>query len=183
MAIFTSLRRVFVLVCFAVFAASCGQPVSNTSTDPKMGQKVAGTRGGTVSYRISAPPSTFNYLVATDEPSLLTSFYLINSRPIEFDHPTQGHRAVLAETWTFQPDRRTVDLKLREGIKFSDGHPITTADVAFSLAAMYDPRTEAASWSDSMSVNGKPIETKIIDERNLQFIFPEPVAAVENYID
>jgi peptide/nickel transport system substrate-binding protein len=34
-----------------------------------------------------------------------------------------------------------------------------------------------------MSVNDKPITTKIIDERNMQFIFPEPVAAVENYLD
>ncbi len=107
----------------------------------------------------------------------------MSSRPIEFDHSTQKYRGALAESWTTAPDRQTVDLKLREGIKFSDGQPITTADLSFSLAAMYDSRTQAAAWKDSMSVNGKPIETRIIDERNMQFIFPEPVAAIENYID
>jgi peptide/nickel transport system substrate-binding protein len=108
---------------------------------------------------------------------------MMTARPIEFDHTTQKYRAALAESWTVGADRQTVDLKLREGLKFSDGQPITTEDVAFSLAAMYDPKSEAVAWIDSMTINGKPIATKIIDQRNMQFIFPEPVAAVETYID
>lgn len=180
----TPARRLSVFLLLSVFAFSCGQPATNTvSNDGKLGPKGPGTHGGILTYRITAPPSTFNFLVANSEPSILISFYLMSSRPIEFDHGTQKYRAALAESWTFGADRQTLDLKLREGIKFSDGNPITTADLAFSLAAMYDPRTEAAAWKDSMSMNGKPIATKIIDERNIQFVFPEPVAAVENYID
>ena len=177
-------RRLSLLLMFAL-TLSCGAPPANNTSKPdsKFPAKVAGTRGGTLTYRVTAPPSTFNYLVATDEASILASFFMMSARPIEFDHSTQKYRAALAESWTFGPDRQTVDLKLREGLKFSDGHPITTEDLAFSLAAMYDPRTEAASWKDSMSVNDKPIATKIIDERNMQFIFPEPVAAIENYFD
>ena len=178
-------RRLLVFVLLAVMTLSCGQPPSaNTSnSDSKFPPRVAGKQGGTLTYRITAPPSTFNYFVADTEQSILVAFYMLNSRPIEFDHATQKYRNALAESWTFGADRRTVDMKLREGLKFSDGHPLTTADVAFSLAAMYDDRTQAAAWKDSMSMNGKPIETKIIDERNMQFIFPEPVAAIENYID
>lgn len=184
MSIFTSLRRIAVFLSFSLFLLSCGQPpASNTATDSKFAPKVAGVRGGTLTYRVTSPPKTFNYLVADDESSILTAFYLLNSRPMEFDHATQKYRAALAESWTFGADRKTVDLKLRDGLKFSDGHPITTEDLAFSLAAMYDERTLAASWKDSMSVNDKPIATKIIDERNMQFIFPEPVAALENYLD
>ena len=185
MPILISLRRVSLFVLFALFLLSCGQPPAsnNTTTDSKFAPKVVGTRGGILTYRITSPPKTFNYLVADDEASILTAFYMLNSRPMEFDHATQKYRAALAESWTFGPDRQTVDLKLRDGIKFSDGHPITTEDLAFSLAAMYDERTLASSWKDSMSVNDKPIATKIIDERNMQFIFPEPVAAVENYLD
>ncbi len=184
MSFFTSLRRAFLFVLLTLLLFSCGQlPISNTTPDAKFAPKVAGTRGGTIAYRITAPPSTFNYLVAKNEPSILISFYMMNSRPIEFDHATQKYRNALAESWTFGADRQTVDMKLREGIKFSDGHPITTADLAFSLAAMYDPRTEADAWKDSMSVDNKPIATKIIDDRNMQFIFPAPVAAIENYLD
>jgi len=186
MSIFTSLRRVLTLVVFTLFTLSCGQPPAAndaTNNNAKFGPRAAGTRGGSLAYRIAAPPTTFNSLVATNEPSILIAFYMMAGRPIEFEHATQKYRAALAESWTVGSDRQTVDLKLRDGIKFSDGHPITTEDVAFSLAAIYDPKSEAAAWVDSMNINGKPIESKIIDERNMQLIFPEPVAGVETYID
>lgn len=183
----TKLPRLSLLASLTFLLLSCGAPpppATNTSTsDTKFAPKVAGTRGGTLSYRITAPPATLNYLVATNEPSILISLYMLTARPIEFEHSTQGYRAALAESWTVASDRQTVDMKLREGLKFSDGHPITTEDVAFSLAAMYDPKSEAVAWVDSMTIKGKPIATKIIDERNMQLIFPEAVAAVENYID
>ena len=184
MSYLTPLRFLSLLVLLAL-SLSCGAPpVANNSTaDTKLPARTTGTRGGSVSYRISAPPNTFNYLVAKTEPAVLVGLYLISSRPIEFDHATQGYRAALAESWKVGPDRQTLDLKLREGLKFSDGKPLTTADLVFSLEAMYDPRTQAAAWKDAMMVNGKPIATKVIDEQNMQFIFPEPVAAVENYID
>ncbi|MEP6703808.1 MAG: ABC transporter substrate-binding protein [Acidobacteriota bacterium] len=185
MSVSTTLRRISLYAFFAFLLLSCGQPPTSdtTATDSKFPAKVAGTRGGSLSCRLSAPPTTFNYLVATNEPSILLSFYMMTGRPIEFEHATQKYRGALAESWSVSADRQTVDLKLREGIKFSDGHPITTDDVAFSLAAMYDPKSEAVAWIDSMTINGKPIATKIVDERNMQFIFPEPVAAVETYID
>jgi peptide/nickel transport system substrate-binding protein len=178
-------RRLSLFVLLAVFAFSCGQPpVTNTSnSDSKFPTRVAGTQGGTLTYRLTAPPTTFNYLVADTEQSVLIALYMMNSRPIEFDHATQKYRNALAETWTLRADRKTVDMKLRESLKFSDGKPLTTEDLAFTLAAMYDDRTKAAAWKDSMMVNGKPIETKILDERNIQFVFPEPVAQIENYID
>ena len=182
---FKPLRRLSLFVLLAVITLSCGQPpATNTSTtDSKFPPRVAGTQGGTLTYRITAPPATFNYFVADTEQAILVALYMLTSRPIEFDHATQKYRNALAESWTFGADRRTVDLKLREGLKFSDGKPLTTEDLAFSLSAMYDDRTKAAAWKDAMSVSGKPIETKIIDERNIQFIFPEPVAAIENYLD
>ncbi|HUR96546.1 MAG TPA: ABC transporter substrate-binding protein, partial [Pyrinomonadaceae bacterium] len=185
MSVFTSLRRIPLYVLSAFLLLSCGQPPTSntTATDSKFAAKVPGTRGGSLSCRLSAPPTTFNYLVATNEPSILVSFYMMTARPIEFEHATQKYRGALAESWTVGADRQTVDLKLREGLKFSDGHPVTTEDVAFSLAAIYDPKSEAAAWIDSMTINGKPITTKVIDGRNMQFIFPEPVAAVETYID
>lgn len=178
-------KRMIALFFFALLALSCTPPppASNSASNSKFEAKTAGTRGGSLTYRITAPPATLNYLVATTEPSILVSLYMMTARPVEFEHSTQKYRAALAETYTVASDRQTVDVKLREGLKFSDGHALTTDDVAFSLDAMYDPKTEAVAWVDSMMINGKPIATKIIDERNMQFIFPEPVAAVETYLD
>ncbi len=39
----------------------------------------------------------------------------------------------LAKSWEFSPDRTSVTIKLKEGIKFSDGSPITAKEAAWSL--------------------------------------------------
>lgn len=182
----TPLRRLSLLVLISLMLLACGAPPpanNSAATGAKFAAKVAGTRGGSLAYRITAPPETFNYLVAQKEPTIFVALYMMTARPVEFDPAAQKYRTGLAETYTVAADRQTVDVKLREGLKFSDGHALTTEDVAFSLAAMYDPKTEAVAWVDSMSFEGKPIATKIIDERSMQFIFPEPVAAVETYLD
>lgn len=39
----------------------------------------------------------------------------------------------LAKSWEFNPDRTSITLKLKEGMKFSDGSPITAKEAAWSL--------------------------------------------------
>ena len=166
------------------FLFSCRQPpASNTTTgSAKPEQRRIGTRGGKLVYRVSSPPKTFNYLLANDEPSIVTAFFLLNSRLVEFDHSTQSYVPGLAEAWTTGPDRRSVDIRLRDGLKFSDGQPLTSNDVAFTLEAIYDERNKAEVFRDALLINGKPISVKVIDDRNLQFVFPETIAAPENYL-
>jgi|BarGraNGADG00212_2_1021979.scaffolds.fasta_scaffold09994_2 oligopeptide transport system substrate-binding protein len=48
-------------------------------------------------------------------------------------------RPALAASWTFKDGNRTVDFTLREGLAFSDGTPITAADVARSWLRVLDP--------------------------------------------
>jgi peptide/nickel transport system substrate-binding protein len=131
---------------------------------------------------VTSPPKTFNYLLANDEPSILVGFFLLNSRLVEFDHSTQTYVPGLAEAWTMGADRRSVDIRLRDGLKFSDGQPLTSSDVAFTLEATYDERNKTEVFRDALLINGKPISVKVIDDRNLQLVFPETIAAPENYL-
>ena len=180
------LCRYFPLVIFLLlpFLFSCRQPsLSNTTTGTaKPEERRIGTRGGKLVYRLSSPPKTFNYLLAKDEPSILTAFFLLNSRLVEFDHSTQTYVPGLAEVWTTSPDHRSVDIRLRDGLKFSDGQPLTSSDVAFTLGAVYDERNKAEVFRDALLINGKPISVKVIDDRNLQLFLPETIAAPENYL-
>ena len=41
---------------------------------------------------------------------------------------------VIAESWEVSEDGKTIHFKVREGMKFASGNPITAADVVFSLA-------------------------------------------------
>lgn len=179
---FTNFRLAVFLLLPLLF--SCGQPpVSNTTTGAaKPEQRRAGTRGGRLVYRVSSPPKTFNYLLANDEPSIVMAFFLLNSRLVEFDHSTQTYVPGLAEAWTTGRDLRSVDIRLRDGLRFSDGQPLTSSDVAFTLEATYDERNKAEVFRDALLINGKPISVKVIDDRNLQFVLPETIAAPDNYL-
>ena len=177
--------RVFLALLLAstVVFVSCGGtgPASNSGGDQK--ELTVGKQGGSLTYRISSPVKTLNYLMADDEPTVLATLFLINGRLIELDHQSQAYVPALAESYATAPDGRTVDLTLREGLKFSDGQPLTTADVAFTMQAIYDKETGSPIFRDGMLVNGKEIETKVIDGRKMQFVFPEMVASVENYLE
>ena len=165
---------VFVWVQFVI---SCGGPVPANKAESEKP-----VRGGSMTYRLSNPPTTLNYLVAVDEPSYIASFIMLTSRLVDFDHKEQKYVPALAESWQFtDAEQRTVLVKLRSDAKFSDGSPITAEDVDFTLKAMYDDRTKAAAWKDAMLIGDKQMSIKIISPTEFQVALPEKVASVENY--
>lgn len=177
----TSLYLNLLLLSCLLFAA-CGQsPTSNSRQDAKVEPRVNGARGGKITYRMTAPPKTLNYLMAADEPTYIASFSVLMGRLVDFDHQTHKFVPGLAESWT-SADGKTVDVKLRDGLKFSDGQPLTVDDVIFTLTAITDEKVKSPAFRDAMMIDGKPIETKKISETEMQFVFPKPVASVENYL-
>lgn len=162
-------------------ACTAEQPATNSNTQAAR-ERVNGKSGGWLAYRLSSPPRTFNPVMADTEASLIISTYLTNSPLISFDHDSQKYVAAIAEGWKRSDDGRTVELTLRDGLKFSDGQPITAADIVFTLVALYDKNTPSPALRDALLINGKPLEATAVDARNLRLVFPEVVAAVENYI-
>jgi peptide/nickel transport system substrate-binding protein len=175
---------VIIALSVALLAAACGPagptPANSSSPDTERG---VGKRGGSITYRFSSPPRTFNYLLAEDEASIILTFFLLNDHLVSFDPLVQEFRPEIAEAWSMGEDGRTLSITLREGLKFSDGQPITTDDVIFTLESIYDKRTNSPAFRDAMLVNGKEIATRRIDERQLEFIFPDDVARVEGYME
>lgn len=53
-----------------------------------------------------------------------------------------------AEPPTVSPDGRTVTAKLRDGVLFHDGTPLTSADVVFTYQAVLDPKVDSTLRSD-----------------------------------
>lgn len=176
------IQVIFLFVISLVFGGCGGVPVSNSPAQAKAAPRTTGSRGGKITYRLTAPPKTFNYLLAADEPSIVTAFFMLTDRLVDFDHESQKFVPGLAESWTAGSDGKTVRVKLRDGLKFSDGHSLTSDDVIFTLNAMYDDRTMSPVFRDSMLVDDKQIETKKISDTELDMIFPQPVASIENYL-
>lgn len=173
---------VILLTALALFSACKGQPNNNTTSNPFSRDRVIGKSGGGLVVRFTSPPKTFNFLLAADEPSLTVSFFLTNSRLVELDHDTQQYVGGLAESWKRAEDGKTIDLTLRDGLKFSDGQPLTAEDVAFTIRAIYDERTGSPLFRDALTINGKEITVTVVDARNLRVVFPETVASPESYL-
>jgi len=57
---------------------------------------------------------------------------------VSYDLETKTYQGQLAESWT-QVDDTTLDIKLRRGVKFSDGSALDADDVIYSFAYVTDP--------------------------------------------
>lgn len=170
------------IVLWMTAACRTGSPPITSPDQQSRRERVPGNRGGLLRVRAISPPQTFNYLRATDEPSVTVAFYLMGGRLVEFDHDRGKYVPSIAEEWKLAEGGRMVTVTLRDGVKFSDGQPLTSDDVTFTLRALYDPRTAAPVFRDAMLVGGRQIEATAIDARHLQLVFPEAVASPENYL-
>jgi peptide/nickel transport system substrate-binding protein len=83
----------------------------------------------------------------------------------------QGVRPGLATEWSVAEDGLTVTLKLREGIKFSDGSPITVEDVKWSLERASNP--ENGIWNFLLA-SLKSVATEGNDTVILSLKQPDP---------
>src|SRR3972149_6097373 len=90
-------------------------------------------------------------------------------------------RARWAESWTVSQDGRTWTFTLREGIKWSDGQPLTTDDVAFSAQAVFTDGVDS-SVPDLLTFQDQPLKWKVLDKRRIQFITPRALCPVGTFI-
>src|SRR5438105_2443059 len=102
----------------------------------------AARRGGQLVASIRAVPRSFNRLVAREQTVELLSM-LTQGRLVRVNRSTFQLEPWLAEKWEASPDGRTFTLHLRPGVTWSDGQPFTSADVLFTLQAVFDPKTES----------------------------------------
>jgi peptide/nickel transport system substrate-binding protein len=179
---FSGIILLALLIGIGAVSACKQSPTTNTNANQPARERVPGQRGGALVYRLTSPPKSFNPVMARDESSLIISFYLLSSPLIQFNHDTQAYAPGLAESWVRSSDGRTVEVKLRDGLRFSDGHALTADDVAFTLRAIYDERTGAPLFRDAMKIGGKEITVAAADDRTLRFTFPDIVAAPESYL-
>ncbi|MFJ9575602.1 ABC transporter substrate-binding protein [Streptomyces sp. NPDC101191] len=67
---------------------------------------------------------------------------------LAFDARMELRPALAAALPAVSADGLTYTYKLRRGVKFSDGHPFTAADVVFTYRTVLDPRTNNASRTE-----------------------------------
>ena len=94
--------------------------------------------------------------------STLGSTEALNRNASAFDKfifwdPTGGRLVpALAKAWEQSDDARSVTLHLREGLKWSDGHPLTTEDVRFWYEDVYRNTEIQPEPEPVLTPNGVP---------------------------
>ncbi len=79
----------------------------------------------------------------------------------------------LAENYSSNEAGSAWTFVLREGLSFSDGTPLTTADVAYSFARVLDPATASPSQA-SLAQTLDPQGIQVVDDRTITFNLKEP---------
>jgi peptide/nickel transport system substrate-binding protein len=80
----------------------------------------------------------------------------------------------LAKDWELSADGTEFTIFLREGARWSDGEPFTTADVQFWYEDIYLNPDLTPTPSPQLSVMGEPAELVIIDEYTFKWVFSAP---------
>ncbi|AVA22376.1 peptide ABC transporter substrate-binding protein [Rhizobium sp. LEGMi198b] len=98
------------------------------------------------------------------------------------DNPIPGQAA----SWTISPDQKVYTFKLRDGIKWSDGQPVTAQDFVFAFQRLMDPKTAAQyAYLQYTILNAEKINkgeikdlsqlgVKAIDDKTLEITLENP---------
>jgi len=101
---------------------------------------------------------------------------------VHINRATQLTEPAIAKSWEVSADGLRYTLRLRTGIKFSDGHPMDADDVLFTFRVYLDEKVHATQ-RDFLIVGGKPISVRKLDGYTLVFQLAKPYGAGERLFD
>ncbi len=161
-----------VLAGLCVAAAACGAGSAKNQTKPTgdlnqtSGIKQGGTlRVGFSSTLVNPDPHTSTSL---GDQQLLENVYRGLTRLKSPSDPTPT--GDVASSWTVSPDQLTWTFKIRPGITFQDGKPVTAADVVYSMNRIKDPKLVTSLRSDLDPVK----KVVAVDSHTVRFELSQP---------
>ena len=148
--------------------------VTINGVDYLQSQAPVGKFGGTfVSSTIGEGPKTFNPFNSKDNISSQMSDIMYDGL-VTTDPVTGNTIPKLAKSFTVNGKEYIV--KLRHGIKWSDGKPITADDVVFTWQNIIFDGFGNTSTRDSIVIDGKLPTVEKLDDYTVKFVTPEPFA-------
>jgi peptide/nickel transport system substrate-binding protein len=175
------LRRL-ALLGFVLALAGCGKQSGsqpNTghplSPSPLVAQCEPGQPGGRFVIALPTSPNTFNPLFATNGASDAITRLLFGTL-VNLNLVTQEPGPGLAESWAVAADQKTWTVKLRQGVRWSDGQPFGADDVIFTWnSIMYNPEFNRITL-DLFRINGRNFEVSKVDDFTVRVVTPEVFA-------
>jgi peptide/nickel transport system substrate-binding protein len=135
--------------------------------------KVEGAAVPQMVTSVLSDPKTFNYALNQQTPNVFGLTYqgltIVNGLTAEVE-------PALAESWESFDDNKRIIFTLREGLKWSDGMPLTADDVVFTFNDIVFNPDIGAQVADMLRIGteGKFPTVQKLDARRVEFVLPEP---------
>ncbi|GAB1540296.1 ABC transporter substrate-binding protein [Scytonema sp. NUACC21] len=134
------------------------------------------TPGAQVSQLVipaSTDPKTFNYALIQESPNISAFTYEGLAKE---NGQTKEIEPNLAESWEISEDKLRITFTLHEGLKWSDGEPLTVDDVVFSFNKIYMNPLIPSYFQDGIRIGKSKAFPKVrkLDNRRVEFTLPEP---------
>jgi len=180
----TRLQAVLAVVLGSALAGCGGKPgaagTARVDTRPLPADTMTlalpelGAYGGRFVIGQTSSPKTFNAMMANE-----TSSNDVNNRLwaslMDYDNAAARDTFGLAKAYEMSADGLTYTWHMRHGLCFSDGHPLTAADVLFSFEVAYDEKLHPAV-QDLLSIGGKHFEVSAPDSYTIVTKIAKPYA-------
>ena len=147
------------LLALALLAAACGGPVGKE-------------QDRVLHRRLEGEPQTLNPLISTSDPETVV-IALLQRNLLDYDEKLNLVPG-LAESVEADPSHLVYTVKLREGVRWEDGSPVTADDVKATLEALLDPRTPALYRRSLFSELAK---VEVVDARTARATFRKAYTA------
>lgn len=131
-------------------------------------------RGGILRTRIEFTPSSQPQFMLLQGPinSAYPLFQPVLSTLVQLNMDDLTIAGDLAESWTFSPDGKTITFKIRNGVTWHDGSPLTAADIKFNWDAMLKDSLGFASHFKALLAAAA--DTALVDPSTFQITLKQP---------
>ncbi|MDX6544885.1 MAG: peptide/nickel transport system substrate-binding protein [Gaiellales bacterium] len=156
----------------SLIVAACGGANGSSGSTGSTGGGGTPKKGGTIKVAIIVPTGAINPVTVGDQGGLAllgqTGEWLTIADP-----ETLQLTGALADSWTSNTDASEWTFKLKSGITFQDGSPMTSKDVVYTMDLLSDSK----GGSNALSVFGGVLDkggTTAVDDANVKFTLLAP---------
>lgn len=171
-----------VLILGSAALAGCGN--SKQFDTPQDGEPVkeeketeeeisAGNSAGSITIRVSSDPLNINPLYVTD----LNSFTIMQSMYSPFFEIVGGevyYGNGLLDSVEADGDSKEFTMKLKDGLTWHDGEPITADDIVFSMETLLDDAQAVPYSTYGYDSDGNAAVTEKVDDQTAKIVFQVP---------
>ncbi len=161
------MKRFFVLLAMLPLLAGAEEtfPGPDWKDEPSPLASPFATPGGEVNVYAHQYPQSFNYYL---DNNVLSGELFGNmfETLLSIDGITAEYVPALASAWTISDDKKVFTFTLDERAKWSDGEPVTAADVVFTYETILDPKNLTGPHKVGLEGFEKP---EVLDERTVRF--------------